>query len=741
MVQNILKGFFVLSILLAQTLAHAEELPSASGDNGIVAVKQWAKNRTHKAQAEFNQSGLQRFPSPNYWGGDVIYQIQVDRFNNGNPFNDNVNLPQIQLDNQNGSKFKIQEYRHGGDLDGIIHRLDYLQELGVDSLWITPIFKNNNASYHNYCTSDFTQVDPAFGSNEDFRKLVSEAHKRNIKVILDIVVNHVCDSKTKYVHKVEDNYGNCVSGHMSKYFSGNPNQNISGQKEIQFSDSFFPPFKNPAFLSRCGYQAGDSGSNGAGAVFGDFSDEMLDFDTLNYDFQEIFSEIHKGWIAYSDLDGFRMDAAKHVSADFVAKFATEMRAYAQSIGKNNFYVVGEVAGEIKFYDKQITPPLHVGWMQNAAQSNNVPAPVKNRVLELEPLYSQHSFWPLPGLNGMYDFALSGTLVEIWKKNVSPLNFKRLFFEGRDFENDNKTPYYRELTFRDSNSAYKIDSRLNWILLEIHDWPRFAFYGESYQQMVGAVSQLLLSEGMPIIYYGFEQGFNGAHPGNERIYLEDSTTAGEIQKLLSHTDHPHDGFYHPRHRQDMFVSGPFRLGSTHAPINALAGIGKAYSEDLSYDWKNDPYLKTDHELFQRIRALTHLRKSCPALKYGQIYFRAAHENKNGGLLAFSRIDSNSGKEALVVLNTSSNDIELSGLIIDSSLARGQKGRVWKNALNGFERGWVQEANDANPNALLSFDNPQTDNIEKFNLKAGAASVYIPESELELFNDHLKVHLCR
>ncbi len=743
MVQALQSRLFLFAFLCLS--AWSQELPSAEGPNGIENVKLWSKARIESAQSDFRQSGIPRQSSPTFWGGEVVYQIQVDRFNDGNIFNNAEHLPQIQKDNQGTSKYKIQEYRHGGDLAGISKRLEYLKKLGVSTLWITPIFKNNNASYHNYCTSDLTQVDPAFGTNEDFRNLVKEAHKRGLKVVLDIVVNHICDSQTQYKHAASDNYGSCVSDSMRKYLSGDPAKEIAGQKEITFSDEFFPPFKNPAFLNRCGYIPGDSGSNGAGTVFGDFSGEMLDFNTLNYDFQEIFSNLHKWWIAYADVDGFRMDAAKHVTADFVAKFSTEMRDYAKGIGKSNFYVIGEVAGEVQFFDKRLDSPLHLGWMQNALDPNSdVPQPVKNRAQELQPLYSQHDFWKLPGLNGFYDFSFSGTLVGYWHKNVSALQLKQLYYDGSDFQNDKKTSYYHQISIDDRSNSYqnlKTDSRLNWTLLEIHDWPRFAFYGQSYQQMIGAMSQLLLSEGMPVIYYGFEQGFNSAHPGDNKIDLEDSHTRAEINHLLDYTDRPHDGFYHPRHRQDMFVTGPFRLGSTHAPIHELGGVGKPHADLPPQDWKSDPYLPTNHALFERIRALTHLRQSCSPLKFGHVYYRAAHSDREGGLLAFSRIDSTAGKEMLVVVNNAPYDSPVSELIVDSALAAGQKDTLWKNALNGFEQGWIRAAHAGNPNALLSFDNPQTQETEKFIAKAGEVAVFANSNQLDEYNEELKVHLCK
>ena len=110
---------------------------------------------------------------------EVIYMIMVDRFNNGNTYNDkdsNVNDPLAY---------------HGGDFQGITEKLDYVKEMGFTAIWLTPIFENMNKGYHGYWIKDFYQTNDYFGSMEEFKTLVKEAHKRDIKVILDFVVNHV----------------------------------------------------------------------------------------------------------------------------------------------------------------------------------------------------------------------------------------------------------------------------------------------------------------------------------------------------------------------------------------------------------------------------------------------------------------------------------------------------------------------------------------------------------------------
>lgn len=117
---------------------------------------------------------------------DVVYLIFADRFCDGNPANNTIgdSLDEFTTADLDGRK--------GGDIDGIISKLDYLKELGVTALWITPMLENNMwMSYHGYAATDLYKIDPRFGSNELYRMLVEEAHKRGLKIILDHVSNHI----------------------------------------------------------------------------------------------------------------------------------------------------------------------------------------------------------------------------------------------------------------------------------------------------------------------------------------------------------------------------------------------------------------------------------------------------------------------------------------------------------------------------------------------------------------------
>ena len=117
---------------------------------------------------------------------DLIYLIVPDRFANGDPSNDSSPLAteQVRRDAPMG--------RHGGDIQGIIDHLDYIADLGATALWCTPILGDNapRGSYHGYACSDYYHIDPRYGSNELYREMVSRAHEKGIKVLLDVVTNH-----------------------------------------------------------------------------------------------------------------------------------------------------------------------------------------------------------------------------------------------------------------------------------------------------------------------------------------------------------------------------------------------------------------------------------------------------------------------------------------------------------------------------------------------------------------------
>lgn len=122
---------------------------------------------------------------------DVLYLLMPDRFANGNPKNDVAKGMRTQVCDRTQPSL-----RHGGDLAGIEQHLDYFNQLGVTALWFTPILENDSpdqggfSTYHGYATTDYYRVDPRFGTNQDYARLVSEAHTHGLKVVMDMIFNH-----------------------------------------------------------------------------------------------------------------------------------------------------------------------------------------------------------------------------------------------------------------------------------------------------------------------------------------------------------------------------------------------------------------------------------------------------------------------------------------------------------------------------------------------------------------------
>jgi len=685
----LIKGLcFLLTALNIATVA-AENLPDATRA-GISQVKVWTRTRVKRAEEEFS-ARYQRQASPAFWGEQVVYQIQVDRFNNGDSSNDKNNLEQRQSQEVlSGDLFGILDYRHGGDLQGIIDRLDYLKDLGITSLWITPVFKHNG-SYHGYCTTDFSQIDPGFGSNEKFRELVQLAHKKGLKVILDIVINHMCDGKTSY--SKAPNHHSCSNDLSSKNWNGESGGS-SNQGELAFSPDFFAPLKNQFFFNRCGANTtADMQGTGPAAVYGDFVNGMFDFDTRNQDFQKIFTDLHKYWIAYADIDGYRMDAAKHVTEDFVAYFNTEIRSYAATIGKDNFFIVGEVAGPSDWIGRRLGKMYSNP--SNPNDRGHVPQTLTNRLWDLKPEYLSHANAPYPGLNAAYDFAHGGVARDVLHNSKSPKQIEAHFSDS----------YFNDISQQN-------DYRLSWNLLEIHDWPRYAAANPTSQEKSRlGIAYLALAEGSPIIYYGMEQGFNGdCHFDNM-----------QVGQARSHVQKDCKGHSDALYRQDMFMHGWTKLGSTVPEINALAGMSEP-GPAQHFNWQQDPYLNRQHDLYKSSRKLLQIRNSCNGLKYGKTTFRWS-DSSLAGILAFSRIDPRSGDEVLAIINTSNERRQIPDMAIND-LAMGHR---WLNLLNTRENAFTIAA------GKITFSG--------MSLAGNSAMVFVPEANLGNFSQAAQTYLCK
>eukprot|EP00425_Heterocapsa_triquetra_P036529 CAMPEP_0195068500 /NCGR_PEP_ID=MMETSP0448-20130528/13191_1 /TAXON_ID=66468 /ORGANISM="Heterocapsa triquestra, Strain CCMP 448" /LENGTH=754 /DNA_ID=CAMNT_0040100031 /DNA_START=81 /DNA_END=2344 /DNA_ORIENTATION=+ len=736
-------GAVLLGCALADSAgAQPLELPDVA-EVGVPAVKAWAKQQTEEGERAYRASGLRRSPSPDSWMGVVVYEIQVDRFNNGNLSNDGLNVPQDQVDAMAvGDLSQLPNWRHGGDIQGIRDRLGYLKDLGVQALWVTPLLQHTGA-YHGYCTTDPTTVDPGFGTAEELRGLVHEAHEYGISVILDIVVNHLCDVNTTYTPG--GNHSRCAESLAQQFWEGG-NGTVDGQHGIEFGPSFFPPLRSEKLFNRCGANSvATMQSESMASMFGDFTDGMFAFRTDDADFQEIFTELHKYWIAYADLDGFRLDAAKHVTQDFLAYFSTEVRAYAKTLGKQDFFVIGEVAAldsnriSSALGDMKFTNPM---W-HFAGHSAVVQARKQSLRGTYEKFPEDQRF---PGLPAVYNFNVRGTA----RSALQCFNNSAIvqgYFASEAYN----------VILRDHVRPQEL-----WTLLEIHDWVRFLTeIPDRSDLLITAVAWLMTSPGSPVIYYGLEQGFNGHCPSISIDAESESATnisiieavCGSVRCGYSPETHTEDcSAEDSLKRQDMFASGPWRLRSAVRSLDALAYIGNATPE-VSPAWQLDPMLPRDHRVFTAVRALARVRGSCAELAQGQLTWSVAAETPCG-VLAFARsleYDDGWGSDALhyvsaehvihvfgnppmfVVINPGGGGGAHVPRLAKTATTREahwkDREMTWRNVFN------MRDTARANPRVHhleLLLDNPQ--------VAAGEMRIFVREDRLGTFDDGLGVALC-
>ncbi|SCF04085.1 pullulanase-type alpha-1,6-glucosidase [Micromonospora mirobrigensis] len=293
---------------------------------------------------------------------EQFYFVLPDRFANGDPRNDRGGLTGDRL--RTGLDPEDKGFYHGGDLKGLIDKLDYVQGLGTTAIWLAPIFKNRpvqgtgadvSAGYHGYWITDFTQVDPHFGTNEELKKLVKLAHQRGIKVYLDVIVNHTADvikyaeDKYAYIDKKTSPYTDAQGRAFEdrNYADGSR----AFPKVDRTSFPYTPVFDNagdakvkvPGWLNDVTmyHNRGDSTFAGENSEYGDF----FGLDDLWTERPEVvrgLTKVYGDWIGGTGVDGFRLDTVKHANLDFWPQFSRGIERAAEKAGKKDFFMFGEV---------------------------------------------------------------------------------------------------------------------------------------------------------------------------------------------------------------------------------------------------------------------------------------------------------------------------------------------------------------------------------------------------------------
>ncbi|QQX82527.1 glycoside hydrolase family 13 protein [Shewanella sp. KX20019] len=242
---------------------------------------------------------------------DVIYLITPDRFANGDPSNDN-HINMLEAVNRTD-----KDGRHGGDIKGILNSLNYLENLGVTQLWINPLLENNQQkySYHGYSTTDHYAIDPRFGSNEDYRQLVTAAKEKGIGIIKDIIVNHI-GSNHWWMQDIPS----------STWINGLTTQQNSERGKVQFTSHRRTTQQDP-------YAVATDQKN---FVDGWFVDSMPDLNQTDPKLATYLIQNSIWWVEYANLTGIREDTYSYADKTFLAQWSKAiMTEYP------NFNIVGE----------------------------------------------------------------------------------------------------------------------------------------------------------------------------------------------------------------------------------------------------------------------------------------------------------------------------------------------------------------------------------------------------------------
>lgn len=253
---------------------------------------------------ELKERNPQRMNIESFGPSDVLYLIMPDRFANGNPSNDQIPMrTSYKVDRSDPNA------RHGGDLKGISDRLDYLSDLGVTAIWLNPVLENDmeGGSYHGYATTDYYRVDPRFGSNEEYVQLIEDAHKKGMKVVMDMIFNH-CGSDHPWMNEVPspDWFNN-----LEEYVQ------TSHMKEM-----YFDPYVSEYDKHRM--------------VDGWFVLTMPDLNQRNRHVAKYLIQNSIWWIEYSGVDGIRQDTYPYADYDMMVN-------WIEAVEKEypNYNIVGE----------------------------------------------------------------------------------------------------------------------------------------------------------------------------------------------------------------------------------------------------------------------------------------------------------------------------------------------------------------------------------------------------------------
>lgn len=579
------------------------------------------------------------------WRDQVIYQIVIDRFENGDPNNDFNVEPSVP------GKF------HGGDWQGVIDKLDYLQTLGVTALWISPVVKNVEEdagfhSYHGYWTQDFLRPNAHFGDLSKLRELIDKAHEKNMLVILDVVTNHmgqlfyydingngqpddtlfgggyshsclqICNQNPAACSADEMEY--CTEGkdYLERIIEWDPDYDprgvqgwtslgFSGPADVRFTNwpekNRTPPprppdwfdwpddkawFDDPNWYNRRGrvyvwWHEADYTSDFVRdqETHGDFPGGLKDINTDNPDAKEALIRAFEYWIDVADFDGFRIDTVKHIDRP------------EKDPNVRGFW--GDFADRMRAKAKAVGKQNF--FLFGEAFDG------KDDLIGSYTWGGQDQQGKFGRLDSVFYFSQKYRGIDAVFAQGQPTKNLECLYNSRIGRNPTDAycmtnGYPAGPDYQPSPHAASADGGIGLApqqvlvnFLDNHDLPRFMFEKTDPNILKVALAYLMTWDGIPCVYYGTEQGF-----------------AGGVD---------------PKNREDMFRG----------------------NEAL-----NIPPFATDHPLFKYVQGLIQMRKDNVALRRGVVspaWSTTTTTGRDAGIFAFERTVSGD-QTVLVVINASS-----------------------------------------------------------------------------------------
>ncbi|RBP43836.1 glycosidase [Roseimicrobium gellanilyticum] len=562
-------------------------------------------------------AGRTYFPSPPAWEDQVLYFLMLDRFSDGREDNylDNngtlISTGSTPLfatgDAENVSRVQWEAGGHGwkgGTLKGLEGKIGYLKRLGVTAIWISPVLKQVafQDSYHGYGTQNFLDVDRHFGTAQDLKELVQTAHEHGIRVILDVILNHTGDvfsyNPDRYEHRRPDG-----TTYMDPRWDGRPHR-VSGFNDATGAPIFpFGQVNANAWPDGAVWpeelQAGGVFTQKGTITNWDYDPEFREGDFMSLkdvshgsgetdhykpsEALKVITDCYKYWIAFADLDGFRVDTVKHMDPGATRFFTSAIHEFAMSLGKEQFYLIGEITGG----RERAFKTLEITGMDAALGIDDIPDKLEYLV----------------------------------KGYRNPAEYFNLFRNSLLVQKDSHIWFRDKVVtmFDDHDQVRKGKNKA-----------RFCANDRGWLVVLNALAMNLTTVGIPCIYYGTEQCFNGK---------------GLVER---------DG-------NDMFLR-ECMFGGT---FGSLQSVGRHFFNESAF-------------VFQEIAKITRIRKQELPLRRGRQYLREISGNGVDfgppvmmgdtirSIVPWSRLFND--VEVLVAINTDYNNPSASWVTLDNDLHR-------------------------------------------------------------------------